>query len=135
MKTVRDSVATKDGQSWSYEKVLPESVAEAVETYGEDGTLYLIHAALTVKEQAIARELFKQGKSEDEVNKAVRSYKPGEKRAPGGKVTKKMVMDRIISLAENLAQEPEAKQAVREAIAEGDWKKANEILDVLEHGE
>ena len=135
MNVVKDTVSTKNGQNWSYGKVLPESVAEATNAYGEDGTLYLIHAALTVKQQAIARELFKQGKSETEVNAAVRSYKPGEKRTPSGRASKKTVMDRIIRLANQLGSNPEAREAVREAIGEGDWKKANELLDVLEFGE
>ena len=134
MKRVEDKVRTKDGQEWTYTQVVPETISEAIEKFGEDETLYLINSALIVKEQAIARSLFKQGKSREEVDKEVAAYKPGAKRS-GGKVKKADVFNRIMELSDKIAADPEAKDAIREAIKEGDWKKADELLDVLENGE
>ena len=134
MKQTTDKVRSSDGQEWSYTKVLPETIDEAKQVYGEEGTLYLIHSSLVVKEQAIARALFKAGKTREEVDKEVAAYRPGAKRGGSG-VSKATVFNRLMDLAEKVAANPEAKDAIREAIKEGDWKKANELLDVLENGE
>ena len=134
MKQTTDTVRSSDGQEWSYTKTLPETIDEAKQVYGEDGTLYLIHSSLVVKEQAIARALFKAGKTREEVDKEVAAYKPGAKRGGSG-VSKASVFNRLMDLAEKVAGNPEAKDAIRSAIKEGDWKKANELLDVLENGE
>lgn len=136
MKRVEDKVRTKDGQEWSYTQVVPETISEATQVYGEEETLYLINSALIVKEQAVARALFKAGKEREEVDKEVAAYKPGAKRGGGGKGAKKQrVYDRVLVLSDKIGQNQEAREAIRDAVREGDWDKANELLDVLENGE
>ena len=133
MIRTEDKVRSNDGGEWTYTKTLPENLDEAKEIYGEENVLYLIHSALVVKEQAVARALFKAGKTQEEVDKEVAAYRPGAKR--GGGVSKAVVFERILNLGVEIAQNPEAKQAIRESVKDGDWKKASELLDELESGE
>ncbi|MCK4522059.1 MAG: hypothetical protein KAU20_05780 [Nanoarchaeota archaeon] len=131
MKKQNTSVRTKTGESWEYTGVLPDSCEEAVSTYGETGTLFLIQTALVVKQQGIAREGFRKEMSREDVDAAVELYKPGSKRGGGGGA-KKQVFERILGDKGLISANPEVKDAIRECIQKGDWKGALEALDSLE---
>jgi len=134
MKSENGVVRTSDGKQWEYTSQLPESVNEALENYGEDGTLFLIQSALTVKQQGIAREGFKRGLSRDDVDKSVSEYKPGQKR--GGKAgLKDEVFKKLVEHSAEIAANDEVAKELREAFKKANWRGALEIIKRIEGGE
>jgi len=122
-------VRTSGGDSWEFTAYLPESVEEAIEQFGEDGTLYLINSALLVKQQNIARDAFRQGIEREHVDNAVRLYKPGGKRSVS---LKKQVFDKILSMKGLISADAETKERIKEGISKGDWEGVLNILKGLE---
>jgi len=131
MKQENLVVRSSDGESWDYTSQMPESVNEAVETYGDDGTLFLIQSALTVKQQGIARAGFRKGLSKEDIDKSVAEYKPGQKR--GGKAgVKDEVFKKLVEKSAEIAANDEVAKELREAFKKADWKGALEIMAKLE---
>ena len=78
MKTENMKVKTKDNQEgWEFTTPLPESIAEAIEVYGDEITYDVFMAGFAVKLQAVARSMFNDKKTREEVETALRDFKPG----------------------------------------------------------
>ena len=131
MKKENAKVSTKGGESWEYTSVLPDSVDEAKEVFGEEGTLFLIHTSLIVKQQGIARDGFRKEASREDTDAAIALYKPGSKRGGKGGL-RKQVLDRVLDDKGSLAANAEVRETVREAIKNGDWGAALDALNSLE---
>lgn len=125
MKESQEVVRTADGQEWTFTCLLPESVEEAVEVYGEAGALYLLNAGLKVKEQNIAREILRNGGTSEEANAAVAAYRPGG----GTRVSlKRQASQLIVDNAETLRDNPDLREQVQNAFIDGDFKTVVELL-------
>ena len=125
MRTETGIVRTKEGNEWEFTLVLPSKVEEAVEVYGDAGVLYLIHSALRVKEQNIAREMFRQGKDRDAVDGAVAAYRPGSATRTSVKAQAlQLLMDNRDTLLEN----PDLMEEVQKAFIAGKFKEVVEAL-------
>jgi hypothetical protein len=78
MKTELMKVKTKDNQEgWEFTTPLPESIEEAIAVYGVEITYDVFLAGLNVKIQAVARSMFNDGKTREEVEASLRDFKPG----------------------------------------------------------
>ena len=78
MKTEQMKVKTRDNEAgWTFNAAKPESIEEAVALYGQELAFEVFIAGLDVKIQGIARNMFKAEKTVEEVEAAVRDYKPG----------------------------------------------------------
>lgn len=78
MKSTEMKVKTiENKEGWSFTAILPESIEEAIEVYGKELTFDVFSAGLDVKVQGIARNMFKAEKTKEEVETAIRDYKPG----------------------------------------------------------
>lgn len=129
MRITEDVVKTSAGDTWTYQIDLPDSIEEAVELYKSDGALALLNAGLKVKKQAIARELFKQGKSVTEVNDAVAAYRPGS----GSKKSQaEHALELITSKADYLSLNPEVKDRIIRHAAKRDFKAVIDMLKGIE---
>jgi len=129
MRITEDVVKTTAGDVWKYQIDLPDSIEEAIELFGADGALALLNSGLKVKKQAIARELFKQGKSIDDVNEAVAAYKPGS----GSKKSQaEYAFELITAKADYLNLNPDAKSKIIKLAAKKDYKAVIEILKGVE---
>lgn len=118
-------VKTQDGGNWNFTLILPETLAEAEEIYGSDGTLSVFNAGLTVKQQNLARDMFKNGKSREEVDAAVRDYRPGV----GGRSSAKADALRLImEKADILRENGDLLTQVQEAFVGGKFKDVVEAL-------
>lgn len=127
----KESTQVKSGEeSWEFTSCLPESIEEATNTYGAEGTLFLLQTALQVKQQGIARICSKKGMSREDVDAAVESYKPGSKRG-GGSGLKEQVYSKLIESSGVISADSEVRDSLREAIKKGEWKGALEILNNL----
>ena len=125
MRTETGIVKTKDGNEWEFTLVMPKDVEEAIEVYGPQGVLYLINSALRVKQQAIAREAFKQGKDREEVDAAVAAYRPGQ----GARTsTKAQALQLIMDNRDSLLENPDLMSEVQKAFVAGKFGKVVELL-------
>jgi len=125
MKESTEVVRTAEGDEWQYTCLLPESISEATEIYGEDGALYLHNSGLKVKEQNVARELYRNGKSAEEVNAAVAAYRPGQ----GTRVSaKKQALELIVSHSDMLRDNVDLLDKVQTAFVNGKFKDVVELL-------
>ena len=118
-------VRTADGGEWGYTSVLPESIDEAREVYDDNGAYNLLISGLTVKQQNVAREMFRKGKTREEVDAAVAAYRPGI----GGRTSVKAQALKLIMDKNNVLQEnPDLLTRVQEAFVSGNFKEVVEIL-------
>lgn len=125
MRITEDVVQTSGGDKWTYQIDLPDSIEEAIELFGADGSLALLNSGLKVKKQAIARELFKQGKSVDEVNTAVAAYRPGS----GSKKSQaEHAFELITAKADHLNLNPDVKTKIIKLATKKDFKAVIELL-------
>ena len=125
MRTEESIVRTKDGNEWSYSGVKCESVDEAIEKFGPDGTLYLINSSLTVKQQNVAREMFRQGKEREAVDEAVVAYRPG---SGGRQSVKAVALKAIMDNRDMLLENPDLMANVQKAFCAGKFKDVAELL-------
>jgi hypothetical protein len=129
MKTSIEVVKTADSpEEYKFEMALPESIEEAQQVYGEDNALWLLNSGLKVKLQNTAREAFRQGKSQAEAEEAVRAYRPGGGARKGAKARS---LELITERAGDIKDDPELKEAVKEAFAASNFK---EVVRLLEEG-
>ena len=125
MRTETGIVKTKDGREWEFTLVMPKDVEEAIEVYTPQGVLYLINSALRVKQQAIAREAFKQGKDREEVDAAVAAYRPGQ----GARTsTKAQALQLIMDNRDSLLENPDLMSEVQKAFVASKFGKVVELL-------
>lgn len=125
MRVNEETVRTQDGGEFTFEMPLPETLDEAVQTYGEENSLWLLNSGLKVRLQSIAREKFRQEKSKEEVEEAIRDYKPGT-------VSKKGVRQRAMELltekAFDIQNDADLKEKVREAFVSSNYKEVIALL-------
>jgi len=125
MITKEGIVRTADGDEWTFNLSLPESLQEAEEVYGADGALYLLTSGLIVKQQNVAREMFRNGKTREEVDQAVASYRPGG----GARVSAKaQALKLITDKADMLKENPDLMAQVQDAFVAGKFKDVVELL-------
>ncbi len=118
MNSFSDKVRVASGQEWEYTMELPSSIEEAIEIFGADGAITLLNSGLKVKKQAIARELFKAGKSVEEVEAKVHEYRPGA----GNKRNQAMIATELImSSGDKLALDPILKKEIITLMAKKDF--------------
>jgi len=118
MNSFSDKVKVASGQEWEYTIELPSSIEEAIEIFGADGAITLLNSGLKVKKQAIARELFKAGKSVEEVEAKVHEYRPGA----GNKRNQAMIATELImSSGDKLALDPILKKEIITFMAKKDF--------------
>lgn len=118
MNSFTDKVKVASGQEWEYMMELPSSIEEAIEIFGADGAITLLNSGLKVKKQAIARELFKAGKSVEEVEAKVHEYRPGA----GNKRNQAMIATELImSSGDKLALDPILKKEIITLMAKKDF--------------
>jgi len=118
MNSFLDKVKVASGQEWEYMMELPSSIEEAIEIFGADGAITLLNSGLKVKKQAIARELFKAGKSVEEVEAKVHEYRPGA----GNKRNQAMIATELImSSGDKLALDPILKKEIITLMAKKDF--------------
>jgi len=129
MKTLNETVKTQDGNAWNFDMPLPESLDEAAEVYGEENALWLLNSGLKTKLQHTAREAFRQGKEQSEVEEAVKNYRPG---ASSRKGNRQRALDLITDKAADIQADPELKAQVKEAFGAGKYR---DIISMLEGDE
>lgn len=118
MNSFSDKVKVASGQEWEYTMELPSSIEEAIEIFGADGAITLLNSGLKVKKQAIARELFKAGKTVEEVEVKVHEYRPGA----GNKRNQAMIATELImSSGDKLALDPILKKEIITLMAKKDF--------------
>ena len=126
MENLDSLVHSKDGGEWAVTLVMPETLDEAREVYGEGGALVLLRAGLKVKQQNIARTSFRQGKERDEVDQLVVNYRPGQ----SSRKTKLSVASELIAeKASIIAEDADLQEHLTEAMSHSDWQK---VIDLLE---
>ncbi|HQJ89644.1 MAG TPA: hypothetical protein PLB70_03425 [Paludibacteraceae bacterium] len=129
MRITEDVVKTSAGDVWKYQIDLPDSIEEAIELFGADGSLALLSSGLKVKKQAIARELFKAGKTLEEVNEAVAAYRPGS----GSKKSQaEHALELITAKADHLNLNPDIKSKVIKLASKKDFKAVIDLLKDIE---
>ena len=126
MQKLSETVRTQEGGEYTFEMPLPESLDEASEVYGEENAVWLLNSGLKVKLQNIAREAFRQGKTTEEAEEAVRNYKPGSTSRKG---VRQRALDLITDRAGDIQADPDLKDQVKEAFAASKYK---EIISLLE---
>lgn len=129
MKTQEETVKTQDGGEFSFDMPMPESTQEAIEVYGEDSALWLLNSGLKVKLQNIAREHFRQGKSKEEAEEAVRNYRPGASTRKG---VRQRALELITEHALTIQNDPDLKKQVGEAFASSNFRDVVDLLEGIE---
>jgi len=111
-------VKDAEGGQWEITMRLCETMEEAIDIYGESGTLALFNSGLKVKKQNIARTMSKSGKSREEVEIAMDDYRPGR----STRTSKKTIAgDLIKKNADKFLEDAELKAAVVDAFVQQDW--------------
>lgn len=107
--TATTTVKAEDGTTDKVETTIffngGETLAEAVERFGEENVYNLYAAQLIVKVQAVIRRMVADGKSQDEIQSELESWTPDTKR-----VSKKDPVAEAEKLLAKLA--PEARAAL-----------------------
>lgn len=85
----------------------PADIGSAVEKYGDESVMNLLHGAITLKLQAVVRQKLTAG--EADVQAAVDSWQPGVR----GPVAKKSPFERAAAALGNLSPEQLAELAAR----------------------
>lgn len=127
MKSKEMEVKTANGESWTLTiEGFPESYEEATQRFGERAAFDMLASDLTTRLQNQARDMFRKGKSREEVEEATRNYQPG-----GGKGSKKQSATELIMKPENaeaMANDPSLKNDVQEAFRSNDWDTVINLL-------
>lgn len=126
MKNSQEVVKKNDGREWSFTCPMPETLEEGVSAFGETGVFELFVAQLKVKYQNIARSMFDAGKTPEEVEEAIRKWKPGE----GNKKSKReQALTLIMDKSDLLEEDQDLKTRIRASFMGG---KFQEVIDELE---
>lgn len=119
------TVKTKEGESWDFSVDMPTSLDEAIERTDEQSVFETYLGGFSVRIQNRARDLFRKGKTREEVEAYLASYKPGEtKTSKVERATKA-----IVSNGELLASDSDLAQAVTAAFVDKDY---DEVLRLIE---
>ena len=125
MENLDSLVHSKDGGEWPVTLVMPETLEEASEVYGESGALILLRAGLKVKQQNIARTAFRQGKERDEVDKLVANYRPGQSNR---KSKQAVAAELIAEKAPLIAGDADLQEKLTEAMVKSNWQGVIDLL-------
>lgn len=107
---------TKDGQhSIEFDYDLGESLADAVKKFGEDIVFSHVIRSLIIAAQGAARGMMKSGKTKDEIDAAMQTWKPGEPRQVKSKEDRMRDLIAKMSPEELEALQTELKTATKAA--------------------
>lgn len=128
MRKTNEVVKKNDGREWPFTMVRPENLDEAKDLYGEQAVFDLFDSGLKVRLQGVAREMFDDGKEQEEVEEAIRNYKPGTGQKKSMKST---AIDLLTDKAYVLQENEELKTEVRQLFTQGKFKEVVEKLETL----
>lgn len=81
-------------EGWPFTGCLPETIDEAIEIYGDEGSLILLCQGLRVSQARVAKDKWQQGATREEVDQAVRDFRPGRKsKASVAKIAASMLVE------------------------------------------
>lgn len=129
MRINEETVRTQDGGEFTFDMPLPESLDEANEIYGEESALWLLNSGLKVRLQSIAREYFRQDKSREEAEEAIKAYRPGASTRKG---VRQQAMELLTDKAFDIQNDADLKEKVREAFVNSDYKEVIALLGSAE---
>jgi len=101
----------------NYEADVPENWAEACEMLGEGGAFDILVAGLKVKQDNVARNAFRAGKTTEEVEQTVSAWRPG-----GQRTSKKAIAVQLLSdKAMEISNDAEKRTQVMAAFMKNDF--------------
>jgi len=112
------------GEPSVYETEVPESYAEATEMLGEAGAFSIFLAGLKVKQDNVARNAFRSGKSQEEVEQIVASWRPGGQRTSKKAIATKLMIERAL----DIQGDPDLNAKVVKAFISNDWDAVTALL-------
>lgn len=133
MRTEEREVRMKDadgnvGEAQSYEADCPENWAEACEIYGEQGAFDIFTAGVKVKQDNVARNAFKAGKTEEEAAALAGAWRPG-----GMRTSKKSIATQLMfSKAVEIGADEELRNTITAAFLKNDFDLIIETLSAEE---
>lgn len=89
------------GEPKSYDAEQPENWAEACDMLGETGAFSVFLAGLKVKQDNVARNAFRSGKSQEEVEQIVSAWRPGGQRTSKKAIAVQLMTDKAMDIASN----------------------------------
>ena len=110
-----------------YEVDTPESWAEAVDMYGDSGAFGIFLSGLKVKQDNVARNAFKSGKTKEQVEQIVGAWKPGGMRTSKKASATQLMLDK----AHLIIEDPKLKAIITKAFASNDYDAITEALENL----
>ena len=123
-------MTTEEGglsEGFAYEVDTPEGWAEAVDTYGESGAFGIFLSGLKVKQDNVARNAFKAGKTREEVEATVSAWRPGGQRTSKKTIATQLLLDH----AATIANDPKLKSVITKAFASNDYDTIIEELEKM----
>jgi hypothetical protein len=127
MKEKTIAVQTADGDGWEFNAQIPENYEEAVAKFGERGAFEIFRSGLMVKIQNIGREGFRKGKTQEEVEETVESYRPGGQRSS----VKQDAFQAIVDNAVTISQTPGLNEKITEEMYAGKAENYQNIIDLI----
>lgn len=127
MEIISGDVQIRDiGAKFSFKMPLPETLDEAIARFGEDNVFKLYKASLKVKYQNKARDCFRAGKTEEEVNEIIENFIPGGDPNRG---LKTRAMNMIVAKKTAIKKDPDLQMAAMVAYNEGQYARVLELLE------
>lgn len=91
----------KLGEPQIYNADVPVDWAEACEVYGETGAMDIFLAGLKVKQDNVARNGFRAGKTVEEVEALVAGWRPGGMRTSKKTIATQLLMEKAMDITGN----------------------------------
>ncbi len=109
---------------FTYNAGTPENWAEAVEMLGESNAFSIFLAGLKVKQDNVARNAFRAGKSQEEVEAIVDAWRPGGQRASKKAQATQLMLNHAATINSN----PDLRSKVQKAFIANDYDTIIELL-------
>ena len=100
-----------------YNAEVPTDWAEACETFGEQGAMDIFLAGLKVKQDNVARNAFRSGKTTEEVEAIVAGWRPGGARTSKKTIATQLLMEKALDITGNA----ELKTKIQTAFIKNDF--------------
>lgn len=107
----------KLGEPQTYNADVPENWAEACETFGETGAMDIFIAGLKVKQDNVARNGFRSGKTVEEVEALVGGWRPGGMRTSKKTIATQLLMEKALEIT----SDAELKGKIQTAFIKNDF--------------
>lgn len=114
----------KLGEPQTYNADVPTNWAEACENFGETGAFDIFLAGLKVKQDNVARNAFRGGKTIEEVEQLVAAWRPGGQRTSKKTIATQMLMEKALDITTNA----ELKTKIQTAFIKNDFDTIIELL-------